>query len=124
MTENTLENKLQFFAQYYGQEVAVIHGLLTPTLTKTRIDSSYRDYLKLPTLLSIQYLELTPLSSITDEDVKAAGFANIRHFNLSRGSWKFIAFESDILRSRGYLIQWRDLTPDQLISYGWVKVKN
>lgn len=29
----------------------------------------------------------------------------------------------DYLRSRGYLIQWRDLTPDQLVSYGWVKVK-
>lgn len=31
---------------------------------------------------------------------------------------------TDFLRSKGYLIGWMDLTPQDLIDYGWVKTKN
>lgn len=61
--ENTLENKARFFAQYFGQEVYMIKSY----------DGSRFGYLrmKLESVLLLEeheYLELKPLSSISDED--------------------------------------------------------
>lgn len=57
--ENTLENKEKFFSQYWGQKVlkaTSIQGV--HTVGKTFNGKIYPD----------QYLELTPLSQISDED--------------------------------------------------------
>lgn len=63
--ENTLENKAKFFAQYWGQEV-LNHPEQSPTtleevvegICKNEIINDYKN----------SFLELTPLSQITDED--------------------------------------------------------
>lgn len=138
-TENTPENKAAFFAQYWAQQIC-----------EYRFVMNAFDFVKTDTLIKSGTpidnwsLYLTPLSSITDEDAvevdKICRFSyskfpefigkEIRNWLIFNGTglgntshkWDFLK-AADYLRSRGYLIQWRDLTPDQLISYGWVKVK-
>ncbi|MGU3377680.1 hypothetical protein [Chryseobacterium sp. M5A1_1a] len=54
--ENTLENKSKFFARYWGQEVLNGNGLIYSATMKTKLSDNG------------DFLELKPLSSITDED--------------------------------------------------------
>lgn len=61
--ENTEQNKVKFFAQYWGQKVFV-----NPILTPEPVSNTYIfEYLE-PEDIEQEYLELKPLSSITDED--------------------------------------------------------
>jgi len=131
-TENTPEEKAKFFAQYWGQKV-----LKTGTYTY-EVNSSFN--LK----HDAYFLELTPLKNISDED--AIEVASIRGFvNISRvkfvfeGYWvtlkqkgkrsvtKFVFFrdmyqpEIDFLRSKSYLLPYKDLSTEDLIAYGWAK---
>ncbi|WP_079242630.1 hypothetical protein [Chryseobacterium indologenes] len=55
--ENTLENKAKFFAQYWGQEVLNGSGLVYSATMKTRLSDNG------------DFLELKPLTSITDEEI-------------------------------------------------------
>ena len=57
-TENTLENKAKFFAQYWGQHL-IIMGSFLRIIDHVTLDSVEND----------DYLELKPLSQISDEDV-------------------------------------------------------
>lgn len=59
---NTLENKAKFFAQYWGVN-CLKNELLNPKLPSQKVYSG--NCKGLPQ----QFLELTPLSQITDEDV-------------------------------------------------------
>lgn len=38
-------------------------------------------------------------------------------------SFQLVSEAIDFLRSRGYLVGWMGLTPDEIISRGWVKIK-
>lgn len=132
--ENTLENKAKFFAQYYGCKVYM-------NSPNCRIPS------KVFMGKSIEpkdFLELTPLSQISDEDaievakiedsaytesnlvrgkVIAENFINYSDCNNSfRCSLKMIKF-MDYLRSKGYALPWMGLSVEELIEYGWVKLK-
>lgn len=140
--ENTLENKAKFFALYYGQEV----------LTR---DDGFRKFWKLGSEVSIEsslskygydygyYLELTPLSQITDEDAivcakiayvfddtEAGKIAEKRCQTAENGKDWVIENETslelgitDFLRSKGYTLPWLDTTVEQQIEFGWIKLK-
>lgn len=97
------------------------------------------------------YLELTPLSDITDEDaIEVANIMDVDPVLLTKdefhlrfgkegdciGIWfdgeilidgeqcpLFILQVYDFLRSRGYLLPFRNYTTAQLIEMGWVKLK-
>lgn len=125
MIENTLENKEKFFAAYFGQKVII---------GKYTVNSYLIDWLN-----SDDYLELLPLSSITDEDAETIGELfhkadmQLSPDNLAQWSIKEVKEQikgltlvtpiADYLRSKSYLIGWMGLTPDQLISYGWAQYK-
>lgn len=141
-TQNTLENKAAFFAQYWGQEVCVyppnglagkFGGINIVSWMISSVDIS--DF----------YLQLTPLSQISDEDVmEVAKIFNIGHLKgstvpLIKGilqaldgntpkseTTEFVLHwlhAQDFLRSKGYAVPWRDLSVEDLVSYGWVKLK-
>ena len=136
--ENTLENKMKFFALYYGQEVMKEQG-------KRQINTytvSYLDYDK-----SNHWLELTTLLSITDEDaMKLAkiglperihdylwsyqtGRAIAKSIQEGRQTNTYYPFfrmgdAFDFLRSKGYAVDWLGLPVQKQIEYGWIKLKN
>ncbi|WP_430827264.1 hypothetical protein [Chryseobacterium indologenes] len=134
--ENTLENKAKFFAQYWGQEVF-----------------KYFDTLKIQTYFKLDhenfgnihngYLELKPLSSITDEElVKIAQFYESTAHNVKLGDdqilFDFIYGDQgasgaieisdgyclDWLRGNGFATEWMGLSVEKQIEYGWIKLKN
>lgn len=117
---NTLENEQKFVAQYWGQKVQYypLTGNLY-TVFDVSVDNSY--------------LELKPLSSISDEDSitlwKAIWGDNVvtknrikeikeRLIELSYNS-KF----TDKARELGYACNWNGITVEQQIEYGWIKLK-
>lgn len=113
--ENTVENKAKFFAQYWGQPCSGIVGLKNKLIG-----------VEIP-LNNIGWLELKPISSITDEDFMkimwkrfpfqpAFKKRNIYHEHLNVN-------QADYLRSKGYALPYMGLTVEKLIEYGWVKIK-
>ena len=147
-TQNTLENKARFFAQYWWQEVFLLNSNKY-RITKSRFNAE--------TLKQECSLELKPLSHISDEDViqgitylynitrEALGeILEIKHyytfssittieigcnFKTSRsihhwsGTKKIGSFEADYFRSKGYALHYMDLSVEDLVEYGWVKLK-
>ena len=148
-TENTLENKRKFFAQYWGQKILLhvidVDDILL--LLNNEIDNDVKNWL----------LYLTPLSQITDEDaIQGIMFTynktyedlgeilEVKHYNTfssittTRGGenfktsrsihhWngdiKIGSKECDYFRSKGYALPWMDLSVEDLVEYGWVKLK-
>lgn len=146
-TENTLENKAKFFAQYWWQEVFLLNNNKY-RITKSRFNAE--------TLKQECYLELKPLSQISDEDViegitylynitreELGEILEIKHydtfssittigigcnFKTSRsiphwgGTKKIGSVEADYFRSKGYALHYMDLSVEELIEYGWIKL--
>jgi len=146
-TENTLENKAKFFAQYWGQHVLYFSSDFLRKIDNLTLDSVEND----------DFLELKPLSQISDEDVIEAitylynigrdelgDILEIKHydtfssittigigcnFKTSRslhhwsGTKKISSVESDYFRSKGYALHYMDLSVEDLIEYGWIKLK-
>lgn len=153
MIENTLENKAKFFALYMHQELCIpekpdegyhpfchnekglfLDGILGNKIVVRRIAERVYDGRNQTRLL------LKPLSSITDEDaIKVQKIATTKKdvdmlFNtLSKEKALFECRYTaeynkhyeiiDFLRSRGYLLPWMGLTPDEIVSYGWAQYK-
>lgn len=129
--ENTPENKARFFAQYWGQEVIYNtegHWIGEPVNHNSMAVLSVRS----------PYLELTPLSQISDEDCKHVFYGQttkqmvhyITHsnygFNHDVVEYFIIHLKPvdfDYLRSKGYALPWMGLSVEDLIRYGWVKLK-
>ncbi len=141
--DNTLENKAKFFALYWGQRVEML-------IESYGINATL--WLVNPKDIGINsFLELKPLSSISDEDaievtkilkykeddyfVKNFGFEAFEYLkdeiNESKhGFLGHVVNESsrvvaaaDYLRSQGYAIPWNELSVEKLVEYGWVKLK-
>lgn len=134
-TENTLENKAKFFAQYWGQRGLVV---------KTKW-ANYNHIVDAKGLLATEnsttfFLELTPLFQITDEDAiecfkfiygddHVNNILNVLSETKSIFEIKLSIINSrdhlkyDFLRSKGYALPWMDLSVDDLVNYGWVKLK-
>lgn len=137
-TENTPENKAKFFAQYWGQEVFKSFDRQVNAIFCKPADAlNYPD----------SFIMLNPISSITDADaIELAGIrglVNIIRVGFvfegylvvlkregKRSVTKFVFFrdmyqpEIDFLRSKSYLLPYMDLSVEDLISYGWVKIKS
>ena len=130
-TEQELsELKQKFFAQYWGQEIAKEskNSPLISTTTAFLIGST-KDH----------YLELKPLSSISDEDLEfiVVGICGLDRDEFLTGKNtesvrnflnRIIDFDStdlhicDFLRSKGYAIPWMGFSVAELIELGWVKL--
>lgn len=121
---NTLENKAKFFAQYWGQEVfgsPYLKGSWCYTGENfDEIDESV-------------WMNLKPLSSITDEDAKEICKIvrpDVKWKNYSKDSiYRFANTFSehnvlgcDYFRSKGYALPYMGLSVETLIEYGWIKL--
>lgn len=117
--ENTLENKLKFFALYWGLEFTG--------------SDHYGDYMpgtwsEYPKYVDKQYLILKPLSSISDDlksELEIDGCCSLDYYgvNYAAGEDYWTPIQVDILRSRGYAFPYLGLSVEKLIEYGWVKIK-
>lgn len=136
--QNTLENKTKFFALYWGLEFTGSdhYGEYMP--------GTWSEY---PKYVDKQYLILKPLSSISDEDAIDIysimiptgrstekerifyGRSFIKNYDTTNETLEFaqsyldIQRAIDFLRSRGYALPWMGLSVEQLIEYGWIKLK-
>lgn len=113
--ENTLENKLKFFGLYIGQKVLCYK------------DANERLWVNEPNTLMIEpdwedYLLLRSLSSLSNKEASNMGLAGF-----TRKVKDYInvlsQYEADILRANGYAIPWCFLSVEELINYGWIKLK-
>ena len=122
-TQNTLENKERFFAQYFGQHVLYFSSDFLRKIDNLTLDSVEND----------DYLELKPLSQISDEDAIKISKEFYAFKSDIRNSVKELFQEFDVLelsmeigdylRSKGYALPWMDLSVEDLVEYGWVKLK-
>lgn len=106
--ENTQSNKEKFFAQYWGQKVGKVNSYHQNVISKVCEAN----------ISSIDYLELKPLSSITDEDAKKLGYSSPLLLK------KHSSFHVDELRALGYALWWHGLSVEKQIEYGWIKLKS
>jgi len=125
--ENTLENKKCFFYQYYGQPVLRYRNLPIEFVKKLSFRSAK--------FLIHSYLELTPLSSITDEHAVECMCIElgieIDEFNGNpkntvshyRFSSECYSREADFLRSKSYAIPFNGLSVEEQIERGWTKLR-
>lgn len=140
-TENTLENKERFFALYFKQDVLRISQYPSVKIqinSDTIFDRVYN---------TDCYLQLKPLESISDED--AIVFFDIvwakvgshkdkpNDFKIEFGKdWALsptierygliptgLFHGVDWLRSKCYALPWMGLSIQDLIDYGWIKLK-
>lgn len=129
-TANTLENRSKFFALYWRQKVGFSKYKIRLAINRTNISH-------------IEYLELTPLSEISDEDLNNINFQfpmgrdgvdiyftennYTFHWRASKGTQvkegHLILKDFDYLRSKGYALPYLDLSVEDLIEYGWIKIK-
>ena len=148
-TENTLENKSKFFAQYFGQKVLLHESDMDDIqlFLNNEMGGDIKNWL----------LYLKPFSQISNEDTiqgimftynktyedlgeSVEGkhyntFSSIKttrvgeNFKTSRsihhwnGDRKIGSKEYDYFRSKGYALPWMDLSVEDLVEYGWVKLK-
>lgn len=123
--ENNLENKEIFFALYWGQKCAFMRRPHEPEYLEKVSDYS---------IAWVSYLELKPLSSISDEDASSLrGFINkgdfLFYLRKCKNQYNFIDSnlslgDLDYLRSKGYALPFHNLSVEDLIRYGWIKLKN
>ena len=132
--ENTIQNKAKFFAQYWGQEVGQKEGNVMGIDYEINWDN-------MRTIIDSEYLDLTPLSMISDEDAIEVGRLFFEAMN-ANGSCQvedtlniietkemldgmLVLFQniSDFLRSKGYALPFMGLSVEQIVEFGWVKLK-
>lgn len=129
-----LNLKAKFLALYWGQEAII--KFPHEDEHKFKINSSNFDY--------VEYLELTPLEQISDEDLLkcyhlhsgAIGYdytmdfaptdEMINHWMSYNGEEdiKKCSLTVDYLRLKGYALPFNGITVEQQIKRGWVKLKN
>lgn len=113
--ENTIEAKAKFFAQYWGQRV-----LSDLTNGGDRIiypienSNMYR--------IEESYLELKSIELITEEDLNKTMYA-CAEMILEQGMF-LDGKTTDILRSLGYALHWIELSVQEQLEYGWIKIKD
>lgn len=123
--ENNIENKIKFFAQYFGQKVK--RSYLPEQTGLGVVDGNC---FHIQHLISNGYLELKDIQYITDEDAlkcwdndnyiakyEDIPFTTNLFVNMS-------ALNSDYLRSKGYAVPWMGLSVYKQVEYGWVKLKD
>lgn len=138
--ENTVNNKMAFFAQYWGQKVLHIRNSPIPF---------HLSSMKPSDILESDYLSLKALSSISDEDAievakiltpEIETFGRVHEFKedileifLGQIGFDDLSGEFligglfsayDHLRSKSYLLPFMGLSVETLVEYGWVRLTN
>lgn len=137
--------KCRFFAQYLGQDVFCGYSGVKMKLQAHHCDENF--YNKTKDDLSEftnpnPFLELKPLSKITDEDAieisKIFGWnhysdeskiSQVRNFVIDCSNYHSSNISSnenfnliDFLRSKGYALPFMEYSVDELVSFGWVRL--
>jgi hypothetical protein len=112
------ENKVKFFALYWGQEVLFddLYGNKN-LIVNSGINLNWVNW----------SIELKPLSLITDEDAEVI---NLTSEDYNEDGWVdkdglfyFWAFQDiDYLRSKGYALHWMGLSVKEMVDAGWIKL--
>ena len=127
-TENTIKNRAKFFSLYYGQNVLYVGGVgLEPIGTKGWNINHPDFYLMLKPLTKLTDDDAINVSKIWGSDVESRILGNYlsiriatREVSETRNSVGIV----DYLRSKGYAIPYLDLSVEDLIEYGWIKLKD
>ena len=144
--KNTLENKTRFFAQYWGQHLIIMGSFLRIIDHVTLCNIENDDILELKPLSQIsdedviqgitylynmtrealgEILEIKhydTFSSITTIGI-GCNFKTSRSIHHWRGTKKIGSVEADYFRSKGYALHYMDLSVEDLIDYGWIKLE-
>ena len=111
--------KCRFFAQYWGTKTLYVGGVGLVEIGKGGWNLKHPDF----------FLQLKPLSKITDEDAISMYRGLERNYesaNQFLEDYKSIGFleqsEVDFLRSKGYAVPFMEHSVDELIKMGWVQL--
>lgn len=126
--------KCRFFAQYWGTKTMYVGGVGLVEIGTGGWNLRHPDF----------FLELKPLSKITDEDIKQwaylifkSEFQIIELYRNASDVWVIInedevpffiqpqdcnAMQIDFLRSKGYAVPFMEYSVDELISLGWMRL--
>lgn len=136
--ENTRQNKEYFFANYYGQKVLKVSE---DAIVTQKADACFLNRLE---VYQTCHLELMPLSTISDEDAIEVARIVYRNPDIHKvemgknfidtmnggeayhsGYFKHytVLSVSDFLRSKSYALPFHDLSIEDLVNFGWVKLK-
>jgi hypothetical protein len=124
-TENTLENKAQFLGHHIGCDIEWFREDDNQWIKAKLTASDFGFY------VNKQFrVLLTPLSLISDEDVKEMyigyefALKSAKEFLESHNTIEILSQEeADYLRSKSYAIPFRDLSVEEYVNYGWAKLK-
>lgn len=129
--ENTTENKLKFFALYFGQRV--LKNVKSPQVT---ILNGHFFYYSVP-YIENYHLKLRSIDSITNDecvgvydllfDFPSAEnhvFAKVCKIKFLIENEDYSQILTDFLRSKGFLVPFMNLTTDQILEFGWAKIKD
>ena len=111
--------KSRFFAQYWGTKTLYVGGVGKVEVGNGGWNLKHPDF----------FLQLKPLSKITDEDAISMYRGLERNYesaNQFLEDYKSIGFleqsEVDFLRSKGYAVPYMEYSVDELVKIGWVKL--
>ena len=111
--------KCRFFAQYWGTKTLYVGGVGLVEIGKCGWNLKHPDF----------FLQLKPLSKITDEDAISMYRGLERNYesaNQFLEDYKSIGFleqsEVDFLRSKGYAVPFMGYSVDELVKMGWVQL--
>lgn len=136
--ENNNDNKAKFFAQYWGQKVVVrdvkhddiLFNVWANTIIEVISDQRIKSYLELNCLsnitdehaLSISKTCYRGLEAHTVEAGKNIALGLVKEYSILHVG-EVLIFVTDFLRAKGYALPWMELSVEQLVSLGWVKLK-
>ena len=116
---NKTDVKCRFFAQYWGTKTMYVGGVGLVEVGKVGWNLKHPDF----------FLQLKPLSKITDEDAISMYRGLERNYESSNQfleDYKSIGFleqsEVDFLRSKGYAVPYMEYSVDELVKIGWVQL--
>lgn len=143
-TENTLENKAKFFAQYWGQHLIIMGSFLRIINHVTLCNIENDDILQLKPFSKITETDLFEVLKNSDEKYNDKEYGKLirveniemeNYFDLSckmiceKKNYKLFtnifyeAAKVDGLRKLGYAAPWLDLSIEDLQEYGWIKLE-
>ena len=130
--ENTLENKLRFFLQYFNTE-----SIWKTSELDEDVDCVDWELKNLKYLNNTDYLKLKPISKVTENELvecstiygikvpsKIIGYSLIsrivdRNCTIPTEVRNLLGV-IDYLRSKGYALPFMNLSVEDLVSYGWL----
>lgn len=137
--KNTLENKLRFFATYYPQEIYFYDlanefdvAVFAKNLGETFVGkTSFHSIVTIEReKLSESWLLLNSISAITkkiaseiQKEFPEEPFLDMMLMEIKSDASMMPPYLLDMLREKGFLLSFGDLSIEQLIEYGWAKLK-